>query len=359
MGIVETHGVDYVSVQFHDDAKTWWRAFIDRRLVGAPPLSWTQFHQAFSKKYVLRTLRDAHRDEFLHLRQRGLSVSEYEARYIFLARYAAQIILSEEERAIVDNAVGVESAKARSLGESVLQACSSGPTIPSDYGARQSYGGSYSRKVDYTDPSSSSVSMHQLPALRACYVCGDPSHLMRDCPRGGSSIRGDAQSGRDGSYQTKGGHQSGTGSPQASRGGHGGSLCYSFQSRPEAEASDAVISEWRGTMSPVPKNIIFFVRAKKLVAKGCLAYLAYLRDTSVDSLPLESVPIVSEFAEVFPSDLLGIPLDSDIDFCIYLDSGTRPISIPPYWMAPAELRELKEQLQDLWSKGFIRSSVSP
>ena len=54
-----------------------------------------------------------------------------------------------------------------------------------------------------------------------------------------------------------------------------------------------------------------------------------------------------------------MPPDRDIDFCIDLESDTRPISIPPYRMAPAELRELKAQLQELLSKGFIRPSVSP
>ena len=48
-----------------------------------------------------------------------------------------------------------------------------------------------------------------------------------------------------------------------------------------------------------------------------------------------------------------------IDFCIDLEPGTRPISIPPYRMAPAELRELKAQLQELLGKGFIRPSASP
>ena len=54
-----------------------------------------------------------------------------------------------------------------------------------------------------------------------------------------------------------------------------------------------------------------------------------------------------------------MPPDRDIDFCIDLGPGTRPISIPSYRMDPAELRELKAQLQELLSKGFIRPSASP
>ena len=42
-----------------------------------------------------------------------------------------------------------------------------------------------------------------------------------------------------------------------------------------------------------------------------------------------------------------------------MPSGTQPISIPPYRMAPLGLRELKAQLQDLLDKGFIHPSTSP
>ena len=64
------------------------------------------------------------------------------------------------------------------------------------------------------------------------------------------------------------------------------------------------------------------------------------------------------FKEVFPTDLPGMPPYRDINFCIDLEPGTRPISIPPYRMAPAELRELKAQIQELLDKGFIRPSAS-
>ena len=74
---------------------------------------------------------------------------------------------------------------------------------------------------------------------------------------------------------------------------------------------------------------------------------------------MDSVPVVREFPEVFPTDLPRMPPDKDIDFCIELAPDTQPISIPPYCMAPPEFKELKEQLQDLLDQGFIRPSVSP
>ncbi|WMV50937.1 hypothetical protein MTR67_044322 [Solanum verrucosum] len=65
------------------------------------------------------------------------------------------------------------------------------------------------------------------------------------------------------------------------------------------------------------------------------------------------------FPEVFPEDLPGVPPEREIDFGIDLLPDTQPISIPPYRMAPAELKELKEQLKDFLDKGFIRPSISP
>ncbi|XP_070002046.1 uncharacterized protein [Nicotiana sylvestris] len=71
------------------------------------------------------------------------------------------------------------------------------------------------------------------------------------------------------------------------------------------------------------------------------------------------ITVVREFPDVFPADQPGMPPDRDIDFGINLVPGTQPISIPPYRMALAELKELKEQHQELLDKGFIRPSVSP
>ncbi|XP_070009814.1 uncharacterized protein [Nicotiana sylvestris] len=117
--------------------------------------------------------------------------------------------------------------------------------------------------------------------------------------------------------------------------------------------------EWRETPGHSTHSVISYVKARRIVEKGCLAYLAYVRDSSVEVPSIDFVPIVREFPKVFPSDLPGMLPDRDIDFCIDLAPGTQPISIPPYRMAPPELKELKGQLQDLLEKGFIRPSVSP
>ncbi|XP_070032232.1 uncharacterized protein [Nicotiana tomentosiformis] len=86
---------------------------------------------------------------------------------------------------------------------------------------------------------------------------------------------------------------------------------------------------------------------------------AYVRNVNADSPAVESVVIVRDILDVFPVELPSMLPDRDIDFCIDLVLGTQPISIPPYHIEPVELKELKEQLQELLDKGFIMSSVSP
>ena len=66
-----------------------------------------------------------------------------------------------------------------------------------------------------------------------------------------------------------------------------------------------------------------------------------------------------KFLDVFPDDIVGLPPEREVKFTIDLIPGTEPISIPPYRMAPTELRVLKAQLKELLSKGFIQPSISP
>jgi hypothetical protein len=80
---------------------------------------------------------------------------------------------------------------------------------------------------------------------------------------------------------------------------------------------------------------------------------------SMIELPMKKIPVVCEYADVFPDELLGMLPDRDIEFAIELQPGTTPISKRPYRMPPAELAELKKQLQELLDKGFIRPSTSP
>ena len=74
---------------------------------------------------------------------------------------------------------------------------------------------------------------------------------------------------------------------------------------------------------------------------------------------VSEVPVVRDYTDVFPEELLGIPLECQVEFRIDLVPGAAPIAKAPYRLAPPEMQELSTQLQELLDKGFIRPSSSP
>ncbi|GJX49034.1 putative reverse transcriptase domain-containing protein [Tanacetum coccineum] len=66
-----------------------------------------------------------------------------------------------------------------------------------------------------------------------------------------------------------------------------------------------------------------------------------------------------DFPDVFPKDLSGLPPTRQVEFQIDLIPGAAPVARAPYRLAPFEIKELSEQLKELFDKGFIRPSSSP
>ena len=111
-----------------------------------------------------------------------------------------------------------------------------------------------------------------------------------------------------------------------------------------------------------PENgdrLVTLAQLSVLIRKGYPLYLCSVQDTKREDPSLEDIPVVNQYPDVFPDEIPGMPPPREIDFTIELVPGTEPISKPPYRLAPAELKELKEQLQDLLNKGYIRPSTSP
>nr|GEX95338.1 putative reverse transcriptase domain-containing protein [Tanacetum cinerariifolium] len=74
---------------------------------------------------------------------------------------------------------------------------------------------------------------------------------------------------------------------------------------------------------------------------------------------LKDVPVIRDYPEVFPEDFSGLPPARPVEFRIDLIPGAAPVARAPYQLAPSEMKELSEQLQELFEKGFIRPSSSP
>lgn len=77
-----------------------------------------------------------------------------------------------------------------------------------------------------------------------------------------------------------------------------------------------------------------------MIERGCLSILGHVCYTSVATLlHMNSIYIVHEFTGVFLMDLLGMPPYRDIYYDFNVEPRTKPISTPPHWKAPTELKE--------------------
>ncbi|GKD77734.1 hypothetical protein Tco_1340355, partial [Tanacetum coccineum] len=66
------------------------------------------------------------------------------------------------------------------------------------------------------------------------------------------------------------------------------------------------------------------------------------------------IVIVRESSEVFLENLPGVPLVRQVEFKIDLILGAAPVAQAPYILAPLEMQELSDQLQELADTDFIR-----
>ncbi|GJX07080.1 putative reverse transcriptase domain-containing protein [Tanacetum coccineum] len=109
-------------------------------------------------------------------------------------------------------------------------------------------------------------------------------------------------------------------------------------------------------------TVISCSKAQEYMAKGCQVFLAQIsakkEEDKSEGKQIKDVPIVRDFPEVFPEDLPGLPPARPVEFQIDLISEAASVARALYRLAPSEMKELSEQLQELSDKGFIRPSSS-
>ncbi|GJR84425.1 putative reverse transcriptase domain-containing protein [Tanacetum coccineum] len=72
---------------------------------------------------------------------------------------------------------------------------------------------------------------------------------------------------------------------------------------------------------------------------------------------ISSIRIQGDFPKVFLEDLPGLPPTRQVEFHIELIPRAAPVARAPYRLAPAEMKELAEQLKELSDKGYHQLSV--
>ncbi|GKD77900.1 putative reverse transcriptase domain-containing protein [Tanacetum coccineum] len=115
----------------------------------------------------------------------------------------------------------------------------------------------------------------------------------------------------------------------------------------------------RGDRSKTRLNLISHIKTKKYISRGCQIFIAQVMEKMSDERRLEDIPVVREFLKVFPKDLPSLPPVRQVEFQINLILRAAPVARASYRIAPSEMQELSNQLQELADRGFIRPSTSP
>nr|GEX93316.1 putative reverse transcriptase domain-containing protein [Tanacetum cinerariifolium] len=101
------------------------------------------------------------------------------------------------------------------------------------------------------------------------------------------------------------------------------------------------------------------VYARKFIERGSQLFVAHVTKKEPQEKWIKDVPVIQDFPNVFPDDLLGLPPPRQVKFRIDLVPGAAPVARAPYRLAPSEMKELSKQLQEFSEKGFICPSSSP
>ncbi|GJS84237.1 putative reverse transcriptase domain-containing protein [Tanacetum coccineum] len=110
-------------------------------------------------------------------------------------------------------------------------------------------------------------------------------------------------------------------------------------------------------------EVISSIRTQRYIEKGCRVFLIQVTKKEEVEIPEKRIKDVLVrlrfFRRISCRELPRLPPTRQVEFHIELIPGAAPVARAPYRLAPAEMKELAEQLKELSDKGFIRPSSSP
>ncbi|GJS51155.1 putative reverse transcriptase domain-containing protein [Tanacetum coccineum] len=380
--VAEGDIVKFASSTLLDGALTWWNVYVRSvTLDTAHATPWSDFKAMFIRKYCPQNEVKQMENELWNLKVKGTNLTAYNQRFQELILLCPEMVPNPDrllERYIEGLPLNIKgnvtSSKPVDLHEAIEMA--QGLMYQRQHWVFTAGQGSYAGKLPYYGK----CGRHHTDACPpTCHNCGRAGHKAKDCraPPRPASQRGPKSQGGQGSecsnvfgcgekghykkqFRTMISHawkpkseattnpqnnqRQNQGNPkgnnQASTSTQGGrrapgrvySLCA------EAVVKDNnVVNEVTTT-----KDSSFVIKFKKE------------EETEIPERQIEDVPVIKDFPKVFPEDLPGLPPTRQVEFHIDLIPGAAPVA-----RAPAEMKELAEQLKEISDKDSSGIHVDP
>ncbi|XP_075074718.1 uncharacterized protein LOC142162283 [Nicotiana tabacum] len=370
LGCSSERVVELAAYKLEDMANTWYETVLLGRPGGALPLTWDEFTKLFKNHFLPDGLMQQYARDFKRLVQTpDMDVSTYNTKFLApqmkTLSYSDVVDLARkienkgrEERATSDLRKKVRTYGAFSGGFSENRRAGNrgqqqqGSQTGTHMSSQSTYRPHY-RQGNWGPSSSGHRNSGQI------YATTPLGHHLSDCPQPPRNFN-------QASIQS-------TAPTQTTRNTSGAT---GIGNRGRGAGDRATVNQGQGNLNTCIVLVRFGLRLADLIVldmidfdmlmriywlSSCYAIVnchakivkfeipnepSFILRGSQEIVSIENVPVLREFSDVFPKDLPGLPPIREIDFGIDLLPYTHPISIPPYRMAPADLRELKQQLQD-------------
>ncbi|GJU84305.1 putative reverse transcriptase domain-containing protein [Tanacetum coccineum] len=368
-------------------ALSWWNSFAQPiRIEEAYKITWVEFKKLLIKKYCPRTEVQKMEDEFYHLTMKGNDLKAYVRRFQELATLCPTMVPDSEKmievfigglsRSIKGN---VTASKPQTLEEAIniTQRLMDQETF-------RSYAVTPTENNGYIGnrPLCKKCTLHHIGPCTVKYnTCNKVGHLTKNCrnkrPATGSNLLPVTVTCH--AYGEKG-HYANQCRKTTTNNAQG--RAYMLRDRNAHQDPNVVTGMF--LLNQHLARVLFNSGADKSFVSISLASMGATltllnQPFKIDLMPiklnsfdvvivmekksdekrLEDIPVVREFPEVFPEDLPGLPPVRQVEFQIDLIPGAAPVARAPYRLAPSEMQELSNQLQELSDRGFIRPSTSP
>ncbi|XP_075515811.1 uncharacterized protein LOC142550621 [Primulina tabacum] len=372
--------VEVVTPFLEDRARKWWET-VSPSLAEVEEITWQNFKREFLKQYYPSEFCLQKLSEFENFNQTpDMTVMEYTSRFNYLGTYVPTIMSDETLKMhrfkkglnsriqsalavfkpnsfadLMGAAMSAETDIKRREEENknkrprVNQRTQNGPKFkkPNYSGgpSQRSSGNTGNREGKWCDTCKQYHTKECYRKTGACFKCGQVGHRIKECPKNKEKGAGPRKQNEKKTnarvYAITQEEADNTNEVVASK-HHAIVDCQRKNIRLQTPTKEEIIYHGK---SKERKSMLCASQAWKPIKGGEKIYLAMINEVKREEIPkMEDIPIVQEFPDVFPEELPGEIPDREAEFEINLVLGAAPISKAPYRMAPAELKELKEQL---------------